>query len=533
MKQEYDFSKAVRGKFFREGAELQLPICSDRVSNTHQRPNLFDYATKELSQDAFLCWLLKWADPACQRFSEALHEAGVDLIRLLSAEKKERLPERINSVEVFKQYGYKQYGYIDVLCKINEEDDDRTAILIEDKKGAQEHSNQLQRYIELVKKEFPEDRILPVYVQTEDQSDYKEVRKHGYAVIRRPDLLDGLEKHTMARQESDVLDGFIHRLRHIEDDVQSWKSTEPQDWGEWDAWKGFYMELQSKPSVQGGWGYVNNETGGFLGYWFGDWTHIGGAELYLQIEQGKLCFRISVEEENDRKALREYWHRAVIVRCEEEGICAYKPVRFGYGNTMTVVVVERDDWLMVRDGHVDVAATVERLEKCLEIVGDCVDISGEVSSLLTELWREIDSALQEEIPDLHSKSENPSDIPEETIKGFKEHGLYYPFGSGAASLGVVLEDGSEDRSIFFGVYCEKHEHRELYMVLKEVLGESDGEPNCWWPWWDWADKHKNLWSISRKNRDFLKDEESRRKYAKNIAQGLKPIWDAIKRADLA
>ena len=29
MKQEYDFSRAVRGKFFREGAELQLPTCSD------------------------------------------------------------------------------------------------------------------------------------------------------------------------------------------------------------------------------------------------------------------------------------------------------------------------------------------------------------------------------------------------------------------------------------------------------------------------------------------------------------------------
>ena len=32
MKQEYDFSKAARGKFFREGAELQLPVCSDRSS---------------------------------------------------------------------------------------------------------------------------------------------------------------------------------------------------------------------------------------------------------------------------------------------------------------------------------------------------------------------------------------------------------------------------------------------------------------------------------------------------------------------
>ena len=81
------------------------------TNNNPQRPNLFDYATSELSQDAFLCWLLKWADPMYRKFSEALHEAGSDLIRLLSAEKKGKLPERIDSVRVDKQH-----GYIDVLC---------------------------------------------------------------------------------------------------------------------------------------------------------------------------------------------------------------------------------------------------------------------------------------------------------------------------------------------------------------------------------------------------------------------------------
>ena len=25
-------------------------------------PNLFDFATKELSQDAVICWLIAWAD---------------------------------------------------------------------------------------------------------------------------------------------------------------------------------------------------------------------------------------------------------------------------------------------------------------------------------------------------------------------------------------------------------------------------------------------------------------------------------------
>ena len=35
MKQEYDFSKAVRGKFFRKGAELNVPIYVD--STTRKR----------------------------------------------------------------------------------------------------------------------------------------------------------------------------------------------------------------------------------------------------------------------------------------------------------------------------------------------------------------------------------------------------------------------------------------------------------------------------------------------------------------
>ncbi len=31
MKREYDFSKAVRGKFYKKGAELRLPIYLDAV----------------------------------------------------------------------------------------------------------------------------------------------------------------------------------------------------------------------------------------------------------------------------------------------------------------------------------------------------------------------------------------------------------------------------------------------------------------------------------------------------------------------
>ena len=131
---------------------------------------------------------------------------------------------------------------------------------------------------------------------------------------------------------------------------------------------------------------------------------------------------------------------------------------------------------------------------------------------LTELWCEIESALQEDISEL-PKSEGISDVSEEKIKRFKDHGLYYPFGSGAASLGVRMEEGS----IFFGVYYDKNqdERRELEAALKAALEDVPGgdEPTNEWLWWAWADG----------------DLES---YAGRIAQGLKPVWEAIKRAGL-
>jgi hypothetical protein len=37
------------------------------------QPNLFDFATRELSQDAFICWLASWANPAFKEQNETLH----------------------------------------------------------------------------------------------------------------------------------------------------------------------------------------------------------------------------------------------------------------------------------------------------------------------------------------------------------------------------------------------------------------------------------------------------------------------------
>ena len=49
MKREYDFSKAERGKFYRKGAELRLPIYLD-AKLQHQLEQIAEKTGKELGE---------------------------------------------------------------------------------------------------------------------------------------------------------------------------------------------------------------------------------------------------------------------------------------------------------------------------------------------------------------------------------------------------------------------------------------------------------------------------------------------------
>ena len=44
------------------------------------KPNIFKYATKELSQDAFIFWLLDHANPKYENVNQALKNCALSLI---------------------------------------------------------------------------------------------------------------------------------------------------------------------------------------------------------------------------------------------------------------------------------------------------------------------------------------------------------------------------------------------------------------------------------------------------------------------
>tara|TARA_R100000935_G_C2826561_1_gene162635 strand:+ start:205 stop:468 length:264 start_codon:yes stop_codon:yes gene_type:complete len=48
-----------------------------------KRPNIFDYAASELSQDGFLTWLIQWADKAYQNIDSSLNAYAISFVQEL------------------------------------------------------------------------------------------------------------------------------------------------------------------------------------------------------------------------------------------------------------------------------------------------------------------------------------------------------------------------------------------------------------------------------------------------------------------
>ncbi len=191
-------------------------------------PNLFDVATSELSQDAFITWLLLWGDPKYKQTNEHLHQCATSFIQRLLA-----TTEEISSVEAGRQW-----NHIDVWAKVN----DKYFLIIEDKKGTKEHSDQLARYKTGIEKTFAEKayRIVPVYYKMDEQSNFGAVKQAGYSVFSRKQMLSVLDVHSEAH---DVLSEYYSHLKRLDAAIEAYRTLPTAEWN-WFAWRGFFSQLQ-------------------------------------------------------------------------------------------------------------------------------------------------------------------------------------------------------------------------------------------------------------------------------------------------
>lgn len=230
---------------------------------------------------------------------------------------------------------------IDVLCIIN----DTYCVLIEDKVGSLQHSDQLIRYKQFMlnghAQTFTEDKIIPIYLQTHDQSNYKAVLKDGFYPVTRRDLLDLFNsERNAALQESDIYSDYHNHLQSIEEAVQSFKSKPVNEWKK-RAWIGFFQHLQSYLG-EGNWGYVANPSGGFMGFWGLGHRVENNIDIYLQIEQEKICFKMSVPDKERRSKIRNEFYKLFKIEASDFDLKVTKPKRFGSGRHMTFAVLDTD-----------------------------------------------------------------------------------------------------------------------------------------------------------------------------------------------
>ena len=324
----------------------------------NNRPNLFDYATHELSQDAVLIWLIRYADQQFQEDVE-LHNVAQNFLRMLLSE---------SDVTVKTVECWKQWEDIDITVKIN----DSIGLIIEDKVGAHLHGDQLRRYRQSATKWAKDENLTLhfVYLNTENPNtdDRKNVLEENYSLITRSDVIKVLNEY---QGENVILLDYRERLVNFEAETLAFLSAPYTKWSD-RAWQGFYDWIHSiRPNST--WMLLNNMGGSFWSTWWGN--HEGWfndeVSLYAQIDQGRFTFKMYCESDTNRewgyKLRDELEHIA-----EELGVKEIRrPARMSFKGCATMLlVVEPEDYLGT--GIVDFEKVKRRFEVYEEMISKCI-----------------------------------------------------------------------------------------------------------------------------------------------------------------
>lgn len=323
------------------------------------KPNIFNIATKELSQDAFITWLLMWADPSNKKEDALLNACGENFIKELMD-----LPDLlISEVEAGRQW-----NNVDIWAEVNR----KHLIIIEDKTFTSEHSGQLESY-KAMALDYANTNNMDlhcIYLKTGSESSVylQRIQNKGYKIYSRKNLLDLLNKHKEITNE--IFLDFRDRMEQMEAAMSLFESRTIDKW-DGQCWQGFFQFLEKNLPMQTcGWHYVNNPSGGFWNMCI-NWEDYKGFPVYFQLEQDRLCFKISTHpedidttEEFNRSELRNEWHTILKRKAVDSGLHEIeRPDRFGSGNYMTIAQISPEHWLGDKTATVDKAKVLENVVK--------------------------------------------------------------------------------------------------------------------------------------------------------------------------
>lgn len=344
------------------------------------QPNLFAFATSELSHDAFIAWLLSWADPTFE--DESMHSFS----RFVLSDFFELTDKEMTGVQ--KVVVKTQYRNIDVLVLLTDKNGQRWAVIVENKIHTREHSKQLERYRENIHNDedlsdITKPHILGIYYKMWEQSDIRRVNESDFSHFGRRHMLKLLEERYQTGT-SDIVDHYEIYLKQMQENLDAYKTKKVKDWTG-TQWTGFYSRLKQDLN-DGDFGYVANPRGGFMGYWLGYQKIMDGMSIYVQSEHDKLCVKLNVKDKQLRQKAKWFWHRALIETAKQTDIEIVKPkvMRVGTWFTIGVLKTEEDEpWMALnKENKIDYDDSVIIIKKIIQIVND---VSLKKSDFLNEI----------------------------------------------------------------------------------------------------------------------------------------------------
>ena len=178
------------------------------------KPNIFDYATSELSQDAFLSWIIKWADK--EYAGQPMNKCGKEIVEKLSNGK---ISAKENyTVEIYKQYTISNGQKMDLWITFNEEEKDskKYSLVIEDKVDTSFHDSQLKNYRNEAEKWCKKNNVVSSYCYyksgflsaTEKNLVEKVYSKGNWNAVSVYDILPILKNYT----ENQIIEDYVNKF---------------------------------------------------------------------------------------------------------------------------------------------------------------------------------------------------------------------------------------------------------------------------------------------------------------------------------
>jgi len=313
-----------------------------------ERNNIFNFATSELSQDAFICWLCNWVnfdDNSLSEDEKKLKSLATEFIEKMLGEKLEDRKVNIK----------RQYQKIDVLLEIQNKTEFITKgnninpivdmyVIIEDKVGIGLHSNQIERYRELISEKNEKDngsraKIKVVYYKIYDEDNTERLKENGVNIILGRENILELLKEYKDKINNSIFENYHNYLSNIETDVNSYEKKNLEDWNS-NCYIGFFKELKNEKNLlehaigrqkDCSWGYVNNSSGGFMGMWWfplseekiNKLTETSDEDIYLQIEQYNqkniiaIKYSVPKKNKNNKELSKEDFEKKVTIASEK------------------------------------------------------------------------------------------------------------------------------------------------------------------------------------------------------------------------